>query len=183
MTNKVLIPLDGRKPAEQVLELLRQWLVSGQVSEVVLARVEPPTPEVVVDYVLPAEIVLAANEKKIREAQLYLDQITGCIDWNRVAHRTVVLLGEPVPTLARLAEREHVDLVLTALEKPRGIGRILRKGADRILRSFSVPVLVLGQPATALAGAGQSHEAWPGPSSRISASRASKPSEPVSVAA
>jgi nucleotide-binding universal stress UspA family protein len=153
MTNKVLIPLDGSKTAEQALELLKQWLVSGQVSEVILTRVEPPTPEVVVDYPLPIESVLAANDEKIRRAQDYLDEISGCIDWRGVAHRSVVRLGDPIATLARLAREQHADLVLTAVEKRRGLRALGHASADRILRAFSIPVLVLGQsgPAAELA--------------------------------
>jgi nucleotide-binding universal stress UspA family protein len=145
MANKVFIPLNGNKEAEQALELLKQWLACGQVSEVILARVEPETPVVALDYPLPTEAVLAADDKKIREAQSYLDEITARVDWRGVAHRSIVRLGDPTPTLARLAEEQKVDLVIASIEKPRGLRLLGRKNADRLLRAFSVPVLVLSQ--------------------------------------
>ena len=153
MFHKVLIPLDGSKVAEESIEVLRQWLASGQIREALLVRVDRPTPEAVVDYVLPAEIVAASNGKKLDDARRYLDEVSRSIDWNGVAHRSLATLGEPTPTLAQLAEEERVDLVLTAVETRRGVHHLLRSSANRVLRAFSVPVLVLGEPPKASAAA------------------------------
>jgi len=45
----------------------------GQVSEVILARVES-RPSAVLDYAMPTAQVLAADDQKIAAAQNYLDQ-------------------------------------------------------------------------------------------------------------
>jgi len=142
MFNKVLVPLDGSYAGEQALRVLREWLDCGRITEAILARVERPSPEVVMDYVLPAEQVVDANERTIRDARRYLDEISRRIDWKGVAHREIALLGEPIPTLVRLAEREGVDLVLTAQQKGERAGR-LQWVSGRVLRAFSVPVLEL----------------------------------------
>jgi UDP-glucose 4-epimerase len=46
-----------------------------------------------------------------------------------------------------LAEETGVDLVLIASEKQHGFARLLHQSADRLLRAFSVPALVFGQPS------------------------------------
>ena len=151
MFRKVMVPLDGSKVAEEALQVLDQRLACGQVSEAILARVERPAADVALDYLLPADVVAAANERTIEEARHYLEETSRSIEWNGVAHRSVAMLGDPAPTLSQLAEREGVDLVLTAVEKRRGLRGLLSRGADRLLRAFTVPVLVLGQPAERVA--------------------------------
>jgi len=146
MSRKVLVPFDGSKAAEDVLQVLDRWLICGQISEAILVRVERPVPDVVVDYVLPIQQVINANAEIVLEAQAYLEKISGLINWHGAAHRSIVLLGEPTTTLARLAEEEGVDVVMVAVEVRRGLNRFLHYSAERALHAFNVPVLMLGEP-------------------------------------
>lgn len=144
MSSKVLVPLLGPDPDEPVLVVLAQWLATGRIGEAILARVERPSPEVVGDWLVPAELVAAGDAERRRTARRHLEAAAGRLEWNGVPHSLRVLLGDPVEVLARLAEQEQVDLVLTHLEPRRGLGGLLRRSADAFLAAFRVPVLMVG---------------------------------------
>lgn len=149
MSRKVMIPFDGTRTSEDVLQVLERWLRCGQVREAIFVRVERPVPSVAVDYPLPEQEVVNANAQLTRDAQRYLETVSREVNWNNVPHRNVVLLGESIPTLARYAEEEDVDVVMIAVEVHHGLSRLLHRSAERVLRAFSVPVLLLGQPVGA----------------------------------
>jgi nucleotide-binding universal stress UspA family protein len=156
MAEKLLVPLDGTKAAEQVLPMLQRMLDCGQVGEVLLARAEEPPAPVVYDYLMSLEQLAQAEAQALREANDYLHSIELKLRFGEARHSTVVLAGRANEVLPRFATREAIDRVLLGVPEKKGLlGRIHRRFAEALAHAFRVPVTVCSPPecsARSLAG-------------------------------
>jgi len=153
MSEKVLVPLDGTKAAEQVLPLLQRMLDCGQVGEVLLVRAEETLAQVIYDYVLNPEQLAASQESGLREAANYLQAIERTLRFGDATHRTVVLEGRANEILPRFATREAVDRVLLGVPEKKGLlGRIHRRLAETLAHAFRMPVTVCSPPECSAPG-------------------------------
>ncbi|HOX42477.1 MAG TPA: universal stress protein [Myxococcota bacterium] len=150
MSERVLVPLDGTKAAEQVLPLLQQMLDCGQVREVILARAEETMAPVIYDYVLSPAQLAQAEEASLREAADYLRAIERRLRFGQAGHRTAVLEGRATEIMPVFATREAVDRVLLGVPEKKGLlGRIHRRLAETLAHAFQVPVSLCSSPACA----------------------------------
>lgn len=139
---RILVPLDGSKPSERVLDPVLD-LAEPMGATVVLLRVVAPH-TVLGTRVMPVSEALL-EEVKARAAE-YLDGVEERLRSRGVEVESVVV-DDPQPALAILevAEREDVDLVALATHGYGGMRRaVIGSVADKVLRGVEVPLLLLG---------------------------------------
>jgi nucleotide-binding universal stress UspA family protein len=151
---RILVPLDGTKLAEQILEPTVAMAGLIPDSELVLVRairatslvdyLPTDTPEIGREARSLAREVQSLQDRLRQEAERYLDEVAGRLRSRglRVATQVVV---EDRPAVAILDEAEARRAGLIALETHgrRGLSRlVLGSVADKVVRGAHVPVLV-----------------------------------------
>lgn len=141
MYQKVLIPLDGSKEAEEVFPLVRNELVTD--GEVILLQVIPPTRTQMVG----GHIILGSQQEEADrfEAIGYLRALVRQQAWDAGQWRFEVEVDNSVADgIVRLADREQVDLIamythdrkLLARHIKRSIAREVQRKATSEVRVF-----------------------------------------------
>ncbi len=170
MYQKIVVPLDGSQLAECVLPHVEAISQGCGVKEVVLFRVVPPLEQMSTDY-LGAEAVelihatgstsrvrdmglylSVADIERIHEAakknaQNYLNELKGKLDWHGVSIKAKIGVGPAAETIADYVTKNHVDLVVIATHGRSGVSRFVWGSvADRLLRSVCAPILMVRAP-------------------------------------
>jgi nucleotide-binding universal stress UspA family protein len=157
--SRIIVPLDGTKLAEQIIEPAATLaaLVSG--AEIVLVRAVRPvlpidvTPEGM-ETATEAEHLLHEMEtmqKEVeREAGTYLAEIARRLEARGLRVRThVVIEDRPEEAILHEAEDEHAGLIALETHGRGGLSRLLHGSTtDKVVRSAHVPILV-HRPVTA----------------------------------
>ena len=87
-----------------------------------------------------------------REVRERLNKIVPTVA--NVAYEHCYLTGSPVAQILKLAEREHMDLIVIGSHGRTGFSRLLMGSvAEGVVRSAQCPVLVVKQPTTVSEGA------------------------------
>lgn len=140
MYTKILVPLDGSELAECVLPHVKAIAAGRSTAQVVLLRVVEPLPAgtpPAVDF----EIVQKAG---VKTAEEYLARTKTELIKEGLNVEAKVLIGRPAETIIEFAQRNKVDLITLATHGRSGITRwVLGSVADRLVRSSSVPVLLI----------------------------------------
>ena len=155
MYQKILVPLDGSELAECVLPHVKVISEGCDVPGIVLVRIVEPVH-------LPAgtasdgmSIYTRQDAEKAREqddsrnkieAEEYLKQISGKIGY--VSNlQTEVIMGRAAESITEYAEKNSVDLIIMATHGRSGVSRwVFGSTADKVMRSSSVPVLLIRAP-------------------------------------
>jgi nucleotide-binding universal stress UspA family protein len=147
MYKKILVPLDGSELAECVLPHVGFIAKSCSAGNIVLVRAfEPYVPSAAQVY-LTEEQRKEADEKAKQVAREYLDQVASRVKINGVKVQTQLITGRAAESIAEYATENDVDLIIIATHGRSGISRwVWGSVADRILRSASVPVLMVRAP-------------------------------------
>lgn len=148
MYRKILVPLDGSPLAECVLAHVEE-LARDRAQEVVFVRVVKP-------FAQPAGADFVLNEKDMAEiegraratAEDYLRQIAAGVRLGSTQVRWEILNRDWVAeSIAEYAARNGIDLIVIATHGRSGVSRwVWGSVADRILRSSSVPILMIRAP-------------------------------------
>lgn len=134
MIDRILVPLDGSRVAEQILPHLRR-LLHRQDAEVVLVRAAVPPP--IENGLLIADVLLAASRDYLAEMQDRLRDQGARV-------RAVVRVGSPAGVILDVAEEERVTMIALATHGETGLKRLLAGSvAEAVLRRSPVPVLVI----------------------------------------
>ena len=134
MIDRILVPLDGSRVAEQILPHLRR-LLHRQDAEVILVRAAVPPP--VENGLLMADALLAAARDYLIETQDHLRDQGARV-------RMVVRVGSPARVILDVAEEERVTMIALATHGETGLKRLLAGSvAEEVLRRTPVPVLVV----------------------------------------
>ncbi|MFA5316946.1 MAG: universal stress protein [Dehalococcoidales bacterium] len=145
----IMVPLDGSELAECVLPHVNAMarLLKGK-EKISLVRVVPP-----LHLYEGTESSLPPEERKqleadgVRVAKDYLEQVVTKLNLNQVTVTTEVLSGQAAEKLNEFIENNGVDLIIIATHGRSGIGRwFAGSTADKLIRSASVPVLVVRPP-------------------------------------
>jgi nucleotide-binding universal stress UspA family protein len=145
MYKKILVPLDGSKLAECVLTHVETITNGCGISEVVFVRVYEPLHAVAQDYILPED----SQQKGIEIAKNYLNDIKEKVKYDNAIVSSTVLVGRAPEGIADYANKNDFDLIVIATHGHSGISRWVWGGvADRILRSASIPVLMVRVPGS-----------------------------------
>ena len=151
MYKKIMVPLDGSELAECVLHHVDAFVKGCNVTDVTFVRIVEP--EAVHSYHAGAPIdheVLAKRESAGQAtAKEYLSQVRDRVKYENTTFHLVVISGRVAESLAEHAEKNDIDLILIATHGRSGVTRWVRGSvADKILRSASIPVLMVRAPGT-----------------------------------
>jgi nucleotide-binding universal stress UspA family protein len=131
----VLVPLDGSRLAETVLEPAIGFARDG--AKIVLLRAAE-APSTLSD-------VVAAQVDAMREAEHYLGGVATRIRAAGASDvETSVWYGEPAEAIADAARHRKADLIVMSTHGRSGLGRlVLGSVAETVLRATSTPILLL----------------------------------------
>jgi nucleotide-binding universal stress UspA family protein len=151
--SRIIVPLDGTKLAEQILEpaVALAGLVPG--AEIVLVRAVRPVLPIDVapegmETGTEAEHLLHEMESLQKEGEgeagMYLAEIARRLEARGLRVRThVVIEDRPDEAILHEAEDEHAGLIALETHGRGGISRLLHGSvADKVVRSAHVPILV-----------------------------------------
>ena len=134
MIDRLLVPLDGSRIAEQILPHLRR-LLHRRDAEVILVRAAVPPP--MENGMLIADTLLAA-------AREYLTKTQDLLRDQGIQVRSVVRLGSPPVVILDVAQEERATMIALATHGETGLKRLLAGSvAEAILRRSHVPVLLV----------------------------------------
>lgn len=135
MFEKILVPLDGSKLAEETLEEVRK-IAAFHDSEVTLLRV-------VFALVFPGVDPTEAQIKVTEEAEGYLEKVRKDLKADGVKALTTVRYGFPAEEILGHLTRGDFDLLAMATHGRTGPARLMMGSvAEKVLRGAGVPVLL-----------------------------------------
>ncbi len=161
MYKKILVPLDGSKLAECALPHAEELAKGCNTDEIILISVTeqirgrtqaPEARELYHGSDRPGfqgagAGVIVTLGKKERQAQRYLDKVAKLLEAKGIKVRTEVLFWPPAEAITSYAERNGVDIIVMSSHGHSGPSRWVHGNvADRVLRSASVPVLMVRAP-------------------------------------
>jgi len=129
MFEKILVPLDGSAFAEQVIDDLEP-ILQLEYPELHLLRVVTP-------------LRLSEFERKPREAEKYLEDLTRRLSARRATLSSHVETGDPAAMILEFATKHAISLVAMSTHGHGGLLRWVRGSvAERVLRRCPVPLLL-----------------------------------------
>ena len=148
MYKKIMVPLDGSQIAETVFPHL-ETVVKGcqEKPEVVLVQAVEP-----ISIPMGREVSQFASIKQVQDfeshqkndAEKYLNEIAAYLESRGIKCRVEVITGRAGEVLAAYVNKNNVDLVVMATRGRSGIKKmVLGSVAERLLRSVSVPILMV----------------------------------------
>ena len=155
--DKILIPLDGSKLAEQALtKALEAAQGAGEPTLFLLRAAEAST--------WPGTDATEEQVRVVGEAQEYLASVVTSLarqGFRKV--KTAVWYGAPASAIVEAARVEKADLIVMTTHGRSGLGRlILGSVAEAVVRGTSTPILLLradGAPIQSPLGIAEEHTA------------------------
>ena len=150
MYRKILIPLDGSELAECVFPYVKAFINECRVSNIVFACVvEPTLPSFHGEFPVSMEDLEERDAARQSSAREYLKGVVDRLEPDGAERGVEVLVGRVAESLSEYAEKNDVDLIIIATHGRSGVTRWVRGSvADKILRSASVPVMMVRAPGT-----------------------------------
>jgi nucleotide-binding universal stress UspA family protein len=146
---KILCPTDFSEPAFVALKRAEE-LARHFAAELIVAHVIPtlpgphsfPDPQAALNF----EVPLFQPELAIKADQMLKDLVSH----HKVGTRVQVTTGEAAPEILRIAEEEHVDLIVIASHGLTGWRRLVYGSvAEKVVRQATCPVLTIAVPPEA----------------------------------
>ena len=150
MYQKILIPLDGSELAECVFPHVEAFIKECRVNNIVFACVvEPTLPSFHGEFPVSMEDLEERDAARRSSAKKYLEEVANRLKPEGAEMGVEVLVGRVAESLSEYAEKNDVDLIIIATHGRSGVTRWVRGSvADKILRSASVPVMMVRAPGT-----------------------------------
>ncbi|MFH1640064.1 MAG: universal stress protein [Chloroflexota bacterium] len=150
MYKKILVPLDGSKLAECVLNHVRTIARGCSVPEVVLFNVATPIPPDWYADIAPAEDSMAIFKAETDyQAWMkgYFSKIEESLKQEGINAKSVLVKGEAADNILDYAGKNGVDLIMMSTHGRSGPARwLMGSVADRVVRHATPPVLVVAPP-------------------------------------
>ena len=145
MYKKIMVPLDGSELAETVLPHVEALIKGFNIRDVILTRVvEPRRVPHSGDGALYFEDLAKWDASRESLAKDYLEQIARQLKHEGTAVHSEVIVGRAPESLVDYAEQSGIDLFIIATHGRSGVTRwVMGSVADKLLRSASVPVLMI----------------------------------------
>jgi nucleotide-binding universal stress UspA family protein len=152
MYKKIMVPLDGSELAECVFPHLETIAKGCESTEVIIVQaVEPlsvPYGIEVWQFTSVKQVEAFETHQKT-EAEKYLKKVIARLKKTGVNAKAKVIFGKAGEALSDYATKNKVDLVIIATHGRSGISRwVWGSVADRLVRSVSVPVLMVRAPGS-----------------------------------
>jgi len=145
MFNRIIVPLDGSKRAEQVIAVAAR-IAQASKGSIILLRV------VTVPFEIGSQVVPLSGfssttlENDINIATHYLAAIARRDELDGIGLKMKVLTGSAAQKIQDVVEDEHADLIVMCSHGDTGIKRfMLGSVAQKVARHSTVPVFVLHQ--------------------------------------
>jgi len=150
MYQKILIPLDGSELAECVFPHIKAFIKECRVNNIVFACVvEPTLPSFHGEFPVSMEDLEERDAARRSSAMEYLKEVANRLKPEGAEMGVEVLVGRVAESLSEYADNNDVDLIIIATHGRSGVTRWVRGSvADKILRSASVPVMMVRAPGT-----------------------------------
>ncbi len=143
MYKKILVPLDGSRRAELIVEHVEQ-LAKELGTEVIFLQVLEPSAALVTPYDMVPYFDAEEVERRREEADTYLQSVTDEFREKGIATRKVVVQGPIVRSILDIAERENVDLIAMASHGRTGLARVFYGSvAAGVLHQADRPLLII----------------------------------------
>ena len=148
MYQKVLVPLDGSKLAECVVEHVKSIATGCQVPNVVLLRVvEPISPPGYLPRGIAEDSYRDARETAEVQAKNYLNEMAERLKTEGISVETDITDGLPADEILGYAERNQVDLIVMSTHGKSGISRWWSGSvAEKVVSQSLIPVLIVTPP-------------------------------------
>ena len=152
MYKKVLVPLDGSELAECVFPHVETIVQGCGVDTITFVRVVEPIHMPIsgddLGYTFSAEDWNRMESESRAAAENYLNQLMNRVKYDGINVELEVLGGgRAADMIADYANKSEVDLIIIATHGRSGVSRwVWGSVADRVLRSASVPVLMVKAP-------------------------------------
>ncbi len=147
MYQKVLVPLDGSKLAECVVEHVKSIATGCQVPTVVLLRVvEPFSPPTYFNLRHEMDEGTYRDAKETAEAQAknYLSEMAERLKEEGIAVENDMAYGLPADEILNYAEQKQVDLIVMSTHGRSGISRWFSGSvSEKVVRQSLIPVLIV----------------------------------------
>lgn len=143
MYNTILVPLDGSKRAERILNHVEE-LGRQLDSKLVFLQVIEPTYDVVGPHGTVMDLSIELIEQREAEAHNYIDGLQGEFSERGLRAEGVVETGPVVSTIIIVAEREGTDLIAMASHGRTGLSRVFYGSvAAGVLNQIDRPLLLV----------------------------------------
>ena len=147
MYQKVLVPLDGSKLAECVVEHVKSIATGCQVPTVVLLRVvEPFSPPTYFNlrHEMDEDTYRDAKETAEAQAKNYLSEMAERLKEEGIAVENDMAYGLPADEILNYAEQKQVDLIVMSTHGRSGISRWFSGSvSEKVVRQSLIPVLIV----------------------------------------
>lgn len=136
---RILIPLDGSRFAEEVLEPV-STLATSMPAELVLLGASGPLEY---GYAESAAAVRTGFDAALREARTYLDGVAARLQAAGLTVSVEAEAGRPSAVIEGVTQRRHIDLIAMATHGRSGLARVaLGSVAGDVLQHSAVPMLM-----------------------------------------
>jgi len=148
MYQKILVPMDGSKLAECVLEHVKSVATGCKVPAVVLLRViEPISPPGYLPRAMAEGDYRDAKETAEVQAKDYLTDIAERMKTEGIAVETDIAYGLSADEILSYAEQKEVDLIVMSTHGKSGISRWWSGSvAEKVVSQSLMPVLIVTPP-------------------------------------
>jgi nucleotide-binding universal stress UspA family protein len=142
MYQRILVPLDGSKRAENILKHVESLAFCYDAKVIFLQVIKPPS---VTELAVPlSELYERQIENQLREAQKYLDGHKGQFMEKKIQSESRVVFGSVVKEILLAAEYEKADLIAICSHGRGGLSRLFYGSvASGVLNRVDRPLLVI----------------------------------------
>ncbi len=141
MYEKILVPLDGSKESECIIDHVRVIAKSCGVPEVVLLRVVEPFTPSSINY-LGEAAARNAEQKAKAAAEEYLSYVADGMRAHCGSVKTAVLAGNPASVILDYAAKNGLDLIAMSTHGAAGLAKwTVGSVTERVMRHSTIPLL------------------------------------------
>ena len=142
MYHKILVPLDGSKRAEKILDQVED-LAKDDDAQIILLRVIDQAPSLYSEATQNDEKISLQNQRELAPVD-YLEPTDETFKDRRLKVTKRVATGPVVETILNVAEQENVDLIAMASHARTGLPRLIYGSiTDEVLHATDRPMLVV----------------------------------------
>jgi nucleotide-binding universal stress UspA family protein len=142
MYNTILVPLDGSRRAEAILDHIENLARSSRAKVVFLTALEHKTR--VGGDGIQSHLDEGELDQKTQKAESYLADLTDKFAKKDIHAQSHVIYGPAVDTITEVAEKESADLIAIASHGRTGLGRVFYGSiAAGLLQVVDRPLLLI----------------------------------------
>ena len=143
MYEKILVPLDGSKESETILDHVRMIAKSCGIPQVVLLRVVEPFNPSAINYI-GQEHAKEVSQKTRAAADEYLSYVADTLRTHCGGVETVVVEGKPADVILEYADKNGVDLIAMSTHGESGPTRwAIGSATQRVLHHSKAALLTV----------------------------------------